>query len=217
MIISIINEKGGSGKTTLSINLAIRLALDGDSVLLIDTDPQNSTEIFCQKRRENSQKSLFEISHDIKEIKSGFDSVIIDTGGRDSKEMREAILNSHATIMPTISSPFDIAALKYMCEIIEKAKEFNKNLLAFIAINRATTNIFLRQELSEFQNEISKIIDGRKDFFLLKNMIFERISYKRAVFAGFGISEFGDEKAKGEFERVYREFENLVKNNIKRG
>lgn len=49
MIISIVNEKGGGGKTTLSLNLSARIAIDGDKTLLIDADPQNSTSVFLRK------------------------------------------------------------------------------------------------------------------------------------------------------------------------
>ncbi|MFL1887601.1 AAA family ATPase, partial [Klebsiella pneumoniae] len=42
MIISVLNQKGGVGKTTLSVNIAARLAADGARVLLLDADPQGS-------------------------------------------------------------------------------------------------------------------------------------------------------------------------------
>ena len=55
MVISIVNEKGGSGKTTLAVNLAARLSEDGDNVLLIDADPQRSTEVFSDIRSQSNR------------------------------------------------------------------------------------------------------------------------------------------------------------------
>lgn len=59
MIISIVNEKGGSGKTTLAVNLAARLAKDGDNVLFVDADPQKSTEVFSDMRGQANLEPLF--------------------------------------------------------------------------------------------------------------------------------------------------------------
>ena len=95
MVISIVNEKGGSGKTTLAVNLSARLAEDGDNVLLIDADPQKSTEVFSDMRSQSGLKPLFSnvsrtgvsLGDEIERMNKSFDSIIIDTGGRDSKEM----------------------------------------------------------------------------------------------------------------------------------
>ena len=50
IIVSVINEKGGSGKTTLAVNLACKLSQERDEVLLIDADLQRSTEAFVNIR-----------------------------------------------------------------------------------------------------------------------------------------------------------------------
>jgi len=54
MVLSVCNEKGGSGKTTIAINLAVKLGLLQEDTLLIDADPQRSIEVFTNIRdREN--------------------------------------------------------------------------------------------------------------------------------------------------------------------
>ncbi|MDD5786795.1 AAA family ATPase [Campylobacter lanienae] len=224
MIISIVNEKGGSGKTTLSLNLSARIAIDGDKTLLIDADPQNSTSVFCENRFANGIEPLFStmsktgesLGSDLKLIKSNFDSIIIDTGGRDSKEMRKAILYSDVVIIPTIASSLDTKVINYMIEIVKSAKDFNENLLTYIVVNKATTNKFLSNELDMLRSELNDIIGENQDIFLLNHQISERVAYKRAINSGLSISEYSDEKAKNEFECFYKEFEKSIKLNIKK-
>lgn len=52
MIVSVCNEKGGSGKSTITINLAIYLGSIGEKVLVIDADPQQSIAVFNKIREE---------------------------------------------------------------------------------------------------------------------------------------------------------------------
>ncbi|WP_180383364.1 ParA family protein, partial [Campylobacter vicugnae] len=98
-------------------------------------------------------------------MKSSFDSIIIDTGGRDSKEMRKAILHSDVVIIPTTASSLDTKVINYMIEIIKGAKDFNENLLTYIVVNKATTNKFLSNELDILRSDLKDIIGENQDIF----------------------------------------------------
>lgn len=227
MVISVINEKGGSGKTTVAVNLAARLAEDGDNVLLIDADPQRSTEVFCDIRSEANLRPLFSsvsktgasLGDEIQRMRDNFDSIVIDTGGRDSKEMRKAMLACDVMIIPTIPSQYDVSVLDHMLELSSEAKDINQRLLTLILVNRVSPNPFLAKELDSLREYIdeAKIQKNFKDMFLLNSVIYERQAYRKAVTSGNSLSEFckTNDKAFEDFECFYDEFLNLVKNNIK--
>lgn len=217
MIVSIVNEKGGSGKTTLAVNLAARLAEDGDNVLLIDADPQKSTEVFSDMRSQSGLKPLFSnvsrtgvsLGDEIERMGKAFDSIIIDTGGRDSKEMRKAMLKSNLVIIPTIPSQYDVPVLENMLEIYDESRQVNEKLLAFVLVNRASPNPFLFKELENLREFISRIKAEKdlKNVVLLKSSLFERQAYRKAVVEGKSVSEFCDknDKALQDFENFYKE------------
>ena len=99
MVIAVCNEKGGSGKTTISINLAVKLGLLGEDTLLIDADPQRSIEVFTNIRDKENIDLTFNtvakfgnsLAKEVQSLKSKYDAIVIDTGGRDSQEMRQAL------------------------------------------------------------------------------------------------------------------------------
>ena len=148
MIISICNEKGGSGKSTLATNIAINQSIvKNEHILLIDTDPQKSIATFLNIRNEENHPKVFDFTYkygeNLKEFLQSYNNdmdVIIDTGGRDSREMRIAIALSDIVIIPTIPSQFDVSVLDKMVNIIKMAKEQNTKLQAYIVIKRASTN-----------------------------------------------------------------------------
>ncbi|EAI7269738.1 chromosome partitioning protein ParA [Campylobacter lari] len=226
MVISIINEKGGSGKTTLAVNLSARLAEDGDNVLLIDADPQKSTEVFSDMRSQSKLEPLFSsvsktgisLGDEIKRMKNSFDSIIVDTGGRDSKEMRKAILSSNIIIIPTIPSQYDVNVLDHMLNIYQEVTEFNSELLALILVNRVSPNPFLAKELNNLKDYINeaKKDKGLEKVIMLENVIYERQAYRKAVIEGKSIKEFCDsnDKALKDFEGFYQEFLKIVNEKI---
>ena len=223
MVISIINEKGGCGKTTLAVNLAATLSHDGDNVLLIDADPQNSTGVFCNMRKQSNLPQLFSstsktgisLDNEIKRLKNSFDSVIIDTGGRDSVEMRKAMLNSNIVIVPVVPSQYDVSVLEYMLKVCNEEKKKNKNLLILILLSRVSPNPFLSKELENLKDFIFTVKEKKhfENIFVLQSIIYERQAYRKSVIEGKSLQEFckKNDKALIDFEIFYKELLEIAK------
>ncbi|ALV24679.1 partitioning protein, ParA family [Campylobacter iguaniorum] len=212
MIISICNEKGGSGKSTLATNIAINQGIvKNEHLLLIDTDPQKSIATFLNIRNEENHPKAFDFAYkygeELKEFlltnKSKRD-IVIDTGGRDSREMRIAIALSDIVIIPTIPSQFDVSVLDKMVNVIKMAKEQNTKLQAYIVINRASTNPFLAKKIESLKSFIHEI---QEDYIKLANtIIYERERYKIATQLGLGVVEMKDgNKAEQEIKDLCKE------------
>lgn len=230
MIISITNEKGGSGKTTIAVNLASYFANKGDNVLLVDSDPQGSVRAFIESRMQENKELNFtsisllgnSIAQQIHKLKSNYDLVIIDTGGRDSAEMRGAMSVANISIVPIIPSQYDIAVLNKMIELHSQARIFNTDSKVLFAISKAHTNPILKKNISDLKEFIES---KKKDFmFLMNSVIYDRIAYQNAVKLGLGINEMPqkDNKAFNEFEMFAKEIlefakadSNIESNNIK--
>ncbi|WP_297813025.1 ParA family protein [uncultured Helicobacter sp.] len=212
MVFSICNEKGGSGKTTFAINLATKLNEQG-KCLVIDLDPQKSVSAFLSFREKKNMPFDFKSSHSkelqelIKQARKSYQNIVIDTGGRDSAEMRSAMIYSDICIIPTIPNGLDVVVLDKMLEYLKEAKKINGNLKGVVAITKATTNPFLHYKIGEFQDFI-KNKNTQNDFFLLKNILFEREALKEAILQGKGIVEEGiknSKRAREDFLKVFQE------------
>ena len=212
MIVSICNEKGGSGKSTLATNIAINQGIvKGEPLLLLDTDPQKSIVTFLNIRNEEGHPRAFDFAYkygeNLKEFLQSIDrgkDIVVDTGGRDSREMRIAIALSDIVIIPTIPSQFDVSVLDKMVNIVKMAKEQNEKLQAYIVINRASTNPFLYKKIDSLKAFIEEL---QEDYIrLASTIIFERERYKIATQLGYGVVEMNDgNKAEQEIKNLCEE------------
>jgi len=152
-IISILNPKGGCGKTTLSIQLARSLQILGYSVLLVDSDPQGSARDWhavaehnpiplVALDRPNNFKTLPGIA-------SGYDFVIIDGAAKLTDLIAAAIKVSDAVLIPVQPSPYDIWAASDLVELILTRQQLtNGTPRAAFIISRAIRATRLEREVS---------------------------------------------------------------------
>ncbi len=131
-IISVLNQKGGAGKTTISTNLARALHVDGHKVLLVDSDPQGSARDWS-KASEGSVLTVIgmdrpTLDKDIQSIKSGFDFVVIDGAPQIAEMSTAAIKCSDLVLVPVTPSPYDIWACNDLVEIIKARQSVTDGL-----------------------------------------------------------------------------------------
>jgi chromosome partitioning protein len=152
--IGILNQKGGVGKTTLSVNLAAALSRRGERVLLIDGDPQGSALDWAAAR---SDAPLFavvglpkpSIHKELPIVGQGYDHILIDGPPRVTDLARSAIMASNVVIIPVQPSPYDVWAAAEVIKLIEEARHFKENLKAGFVINRKITNTAIGRDVRE--------------------------------------------------------------------
>jgi len=210
MIVLIGGEKGGTGKTTLATNLAALRALAGRDVLLIDTDPQGSASYWAGSREEAGtqprvaciQKFGKGLQGEVQDLAHRYQDIVIDAGGRDSVELRSALVVAHKAYIPVQASQFDIWTLGRMNELVVTAQGFNTDLKAWVVINRGSTNPSVTES-----EEAGQILVDFDNLALSEGIIRDRIAYRKAARDGLSIVEMKitDPKASHEMNTFYSE------------
>ena len=210
MIILIGGEKGGTGKTTIATNLAAMRAVAGRDVLLIDTDPQGSANYWAQSRDDENitprvaciQKFGKGLPKEVQDLAHRYQDIIIDAGGRDSIELRSALVVVEKAFIPIQPSQFDIWTLNQMDELVETAKSFNPDIQAKVIISRSSTNPSVHES-----DDTGKLLNDFENLDLADITIRDRIAYRKAAKDGLAVVELKpkDPKAVLEMENLYKE------------
>jgi len=212
MIISVLNQKGGAGKTTISTNVAAELARRGTRVLLIDADPQGSALDWAAARSQNDVEPLFTcmglpratIHKEISKLSEDYDHIVIDGAPRFSDVARSAIMSADLVIIPVQPSPYDIWSASETVKLIEEAKIYKPALQANFLINRMVAGTIIGNNVDQALNE--------QGIEVLDNRIHQRIVYADAASAGVALFEAEGSKGKAALEIAC-----LVNEILKRG
>jgi len=157
MIVALLNQKGGVGKTTLALHLAGEWARQGQRVTLIDADPQSSALDWSEQRAREGLHRLFGViglardtlHREAPELARYADHVVIDGPPRIAGLMRSALLAADLVLIPVQPSPFDGWASGEMLKLINEARIFRPQLTARFVLNRCDTRTIIARETAE--------------------------------------------------------------------
>ncbi|SLM31540.1 putative Plasmid partition protein ParA-like protein [Desulfamplus magnetovallimortis] len=184
-VISLTNQKGGCGKSTIAINLALHLALKKKRVILFDTDPQKSSYDTLKLRKDNLVKVVAVYSNIyqmLEKYEPHYDFALIDTPPHDTENVTISIACSDIVLIPVQDSPLDIKSSRATIDLIGKVKALNQDIKAFFILSRIQPQTTLARELAE-------ILKQRYNASILDTQISNRVAYKYSLIYGKCVSE----------------------------
>ena len=161
LVITVAQQKGGAGKTTLAVNLAVAFVHSGRTVALLDTDPQGSLGRWFMARRERlgeagvefSTSSAWGVSYECEKLKKHYDVVIIDTPPKVDSDLRPALREADMILVPVSASLVDLWATEGVLDLARREGKRPKIILN--RIKRGTRlDVEVREAAGELEGEL---------------------------------------------------------------
>lgn len=184
-VIAVLNQKGGSGKTTIATHLARALQLDGKDVLLVDSDPQGSARDWAAVREDNPLAVVGidrpTIDRDLKAI-GRKDFVVIDGAPQAADLAVSAIKAASFILIPVQPSPYDIWATADLVELVKQRIEVTDGKLqAAFVVSRAIKGTRIGAEVTDALNGYGLPV--------LESRITQRVIYPGTAAAGTSVMD----------------------------
>ena len=210
-IITIAHQKGGTGKSTVTLNLAVELSKKYD-LEIIDLDYQKSLTIFNEIRKEKNLKPLNIIHIDTKSelinyLKNNNKLILIDSGGFDSDLNRISILGADLVITPVSSNLIEIYGLEMFKNILRELKSIDESIKSNILLNK------IDPKSTKSIIEMKQYINKHNEYFnLLDSVIRQRSDFAKSFEVGKSVIEINkNSKATEELNKLINNIETLLK------
>ncbi|PZR00081.1 MAG: cobyrinic acid a,c-diamide synthase [Cereibacter sphaeroides] len=195
-VITIAQQKGGSGKTTLAVNLAVAFARMGHNVALLDTDPQGSLGRWFMARRERlgdpgmelSTASAWGVSYECEKLRKINDFVIVDTPPKVDADLRPALREADLILIPVAASHVDLWAVEGVLDLAERERK-----RATIVLNRTKAGTRLAEEVAAAAALSTSVAGSR---------LGQRVVFAETLGNGMGAQEPGKSAASAEVQAL---------------
>lgn len=207
MIILIAHQKGGVGKSTLTVNLAAEAQRRGGDVLIAEADPTiHTARLWTRTRQDAGAKQITcvklegAIANQLGDLGGRYDFVMVDVAGKDSREMRSAMTAADVMVTPILPSQADTDSSHFLSQTIRDAREFNPGLRVVAVLNRCSTqwNDTEADESAEYMKDYPELP-------LADVRLHDRKAFRTSIEKGLGVVELKDGKAKAEIQLLMNE------------
>ncbi len=187
-VIAVINQKGGTGKTTLALNLAAGLARRA-STAVIDADPQRSiSQWIAMGGGESTLPVASPIGADpadtIAQLKKSHRYVVVDCPPTVQGAVIDAVMaTADRVLIPVLPSPLDLWASVEMAALVREAQQKNRALQAWLVLNQVETRNALSRVMQQAVAEF--------DLPLLQASLQRRAAYRSAAVEGVSVYALG--------------------------
>ncbi|WP_263788946.1 ParA family partition ATPase [Salinibacter grassmerensis] len=202
--IGVLSQKGGSGKTVISTNIARALQLRGNEVILVDTDKQGSARDWAATGDIDPPHTVGvdrpRVHQELPKVR-GYDYAVVDGAGKVERMSASVIKACDLILIPVQPAGVDLWALGELVDLIEARQEASEGLQAAFVVSRAVVGANLSSDAEEALSGLSFPVIGRTN---------QRVAYAKAVTRGASVLDLTDKKAKDEINSLTDEVLQLL-------
>ncbi|MDR0808086.1 MAG: ParA family protein [Gemmobacter sp.] len=182
-VITVAQQKGGAGKTTLAVNLAVCMVRQGLGVALLDSDPQGSLGRWFMARLDRlgapdmtfSTASAWGVGYECRKLRDTHDVVIVDTPPKVDSDLRPALREADLVLVPVAASHVDLWATDGVLDLV--ARESGR---ALIVLNRMSSGTRLAEEVARAAGGVAQVARSR---------LAARVAFAETLGQGLGAAE----------------------------
>lgn len=202
LVVALASEKGGCGKSTLAINLAVHWHVMGYRVLLCDADPQGTAIQWAAvaEGKGVDAPSVVAAGDNLRSalapLLTQHDITIIDTPGRMGRRLAAALMLADLVLVPTAPSTADVWALGGLLDTLEQAREVRPDLRAVLVVNRSDGRTRIGRASTDVLSAVTELEH-------CPVAITTRIAFPEALSAGDGVTRHASSSlAAAELQRL---------------